>query len=706
MKFSLKKLFTTKRNLFFILFSVLLLILVFIFDLAYPSQNSIHKKMFWTKEVMIVIASFLLAVVVYRRQFEEEKNIIYKLKTFFFSILGLLIAIAVPKVLFSSNLFASFADYVPIITKLQENLINTFLAIFVTLFLIINLFWLLDLVYYKSKRGTQRLLKLALTLLIANIVYGHYAHNISEADFLFLGRTHVEWVILGSLLITIILLSLRTSWVNYLNKRQKVLTFWGGLLVLPGIFLFFLKSNTLQTIERYSFTLERFDTPAVCFLGIYIVFAEISILLHLPTASIFDKRMKDIASLQNLSRIISSVLNYDEVVSKVNALTQDVLKSDACWLEMVNGDGNLEIVSSHNLTRNEIEDMQVSKDSGVSGWIFKNRSSFLVNDILKDNRTKYLQNYHMKIGSILGVPLISQKKVTGILFAIKNDIFGFDQDDGEMLKAFANQAVVAIENARLVEGSLEKERLEQELRVAHDTQVKLLPKEMPQMEGLAIDALCKTANEVGGDYYDFIHLDDTKLGVVIADVSGKGLSAAFYMAELKGIVNAFAKLYYSPRLFLQKVNETLYENVDKKTFVSMIYAVFDMKKGKITFCRAGHCPLVYYDSKKDKISILKPGGIGVALDSSGIFNKTLQECEIKWHDQDLFLFFTDGLTEARDSDKNEYGEDRVIEIVKKCRKLNVEAIQKNIIQDVTEFIGETSQHDDLSLICTKIQFYS
>ena len=507
---------------------------------------------------------------------------------------------------------------------------------------------------------------------------------------------------MGLLLITIILLSLRTSWVNYLNKRQKVLTFWGGILVLPGIFLFFLEWDTFQTIQHYSFTLVGFDFPAVCFLGIYIVFSEISLLLHLPTASIFDKRMNEITSLQNLSRIISSVLNYDEVVSKVTALTQDVLKSDSCWLEMINGKGELEIVSFHNLTREEINEMQISKESGVSGWIFKHNTSVLVNNVLKDSRTKYLQNYRKNIGSILGVPLNSQKKVLGILFAVKNDIYGFDQDDCEMLQAFANQATVALDNARLVEGSLGKERMEQELRVAHDTQMKLLPKEMPRIEGLTINAHCVTAYEVGGDYYDFIRLDDTKLGVVIADVSGKGISAAFYMAELKGIVNAFAKLYYSPRLFLQKVNETLYENVDRKTFVSMIYAVFDMKKNKMTFCRAGHCPLIYYSSRKDNISVLKPNGIGIALDSGPIFNKTLQECEIKWHDQDLFLFFTDGLTEARNSDKQEYGEDRVLEIVKKYNNQKVEVVQENIIKDVTEFIGDTNRHDDLSLISTKI----
>ncbi len=325
MRLSLKKLFATQRNLFLTLSSVLLYLLVFVIDLAYLNKSSIPPNVFWTREGLVVLATIFLGITIYRHQFEEEKNIIYKLKTFFFSILGLLLAIAIPKIIFNSDLFATVAVYVPFISRIQESLKDTFFSVFVTLFLIINLFWMLDLIFYKSKRGTQRLFKIAVLLLFIYIVYGHYSHNITEADFIIDGMTTIDWVILGLLLTTIILLSLRTSWVNYLNKRQKVLTFWGGILVLPGIFLFFLKWETLQSIEHYSFTLERFDLPAICFLGNYIVFSEISLVLHLPTESIFDIRMNEIASIQQLIRNIITVLISDEVIATVTALTQDVL---------------------------------------------------------------------------------------------------------------------------------------------------------------------------------------------------------------------------------------------------------------------------------------------------------------------------------------------------------------------------------------------
>ena len=704
MRFSLKR-FSSKGNFFFLITSTILYLLVFVIDLAFLSKNSIPTNIYWTREGMIILASFLLGIVIYRRHFEQEKNILYKLKTFFFSILGLYLAVAVPSLILSAENLSFAKDYVQFLTVLQNSLKSSLLAVFVTLFLIINLFWLRDFIFYKSKRGTYRLFKLAIILLGISVIYGHYSHKILETDWTFQGRSETEWVIYGVLLTILILLSLRTSWVNYLNKRQKMLTFWGGVLVLPGAFLF-LESSTLQTISQYSFTLGVFDTFAAYFLIIYIVVAEISLLLHLPTASIFDKKMREIASLQNLSRVISSVLSYNEVVVKVTSLTHDVLKSDSCWLEMAHHNGHLEITSCQNLMENEKRTMPLDKNQGISGWIFENKSSILINEVLKDSRTQYLKDFPKSLGSILGVPLISKKKVIGILYAVKTDIFGFDQDDREMLQAFANQATVAIENARLIEGSLEKERMEQELRVARDTQMKLLPKDMPNFEGLEIEALCETAYEVGGDYYDFIKIDEHKLGVVIADVSGKGLPAAFYMAELKGIVNSFARLYYSPRLFLQKVNETLYDNVDRKTFVSMIYAIFDTQKKKMTFCRAGHCPLIYYNSKKDKIEILKPNGIGAALDSGKIFNKTIEEYEIKWHNDDLFIFFTDGLTEARNTKKSEFGEERVVDLVRRFRHESIEKIRDQIIKNVSDFVGEANRHDDLSLIGAKVKAQS
>ena len=144
------------------------------------------------------------------------------------------------------------------------------------------------------------------------------------------------------------------------------------------------------------------------------------------------------------------------------------------------------------------------------------------------------------------VPLLSHEKVLGVLYATKDMEYGFDKEDVELISAFADQATIAIENSRLIEKSLERERLIREMMLAQDMPRKLLPQSLPGVVGVDIDALSSPAFEVGGDYYDFTMLDEHHLGILVGDVSGKGVSAAFYMAEMKGIFQSLSKIDRSP----------------------------------------------------------------------------------------------------------------------------------------------------------------
>jgi len=640
-----------------------------------------------------------LRLQLYNRRLTEEKNLYYKLRSFFLAVVALYISLLIPHYIFDSRSFFSLQRVLAFYPVALNALRSLFYSVFFTIFMVILFFMLRDFVFYKSRRGTHRLFRVAIGLMVLSVLYGHYTQSVGAPEWTFQGKSIIEWVLTGFLFLVLVLLSFRTSWVTYLNKRQKYMAFWAGLLLIPGPF-FIWQSKTLDIITRYSLTVGTFDSFVFDFFRIYLVLAEINLLLHLPTANIFDKKMTEIASLQNLSRIISSVLNYDEVITKVTLLAKEVLHADYTWLEMMedNHSSKIKVVSSQGLSRKEVENMLLDPEKGITGWIVQNRRSILVNEVNKDPRTKYLRHWKKNIGSLLGVPLISQDRVMGILHAVKHEEYGFDQEDREMLQAFANQATVAIENARLVQESLEKERLEQELRVAHETQLKLLPKQMPEVVGLEVDAICITANEVGGDYFDFIVLGEKKLGTVIADVSGKGLSAAFYMAELKGIVNAFVRQTDHPAELLKQVNHTLFLNVDRQTFVSMIYAIFDTQKQRLRFCRAGHNPLIYYSKKKDELTVLQPDGIGLALDPGPIFDRLIEEREIHWQKGDFFFFYTDGLTEARNVTGEEYGEDRLLNLLFQMRERPAMEIRQAIVEDVTHFSRGTAQHDDYSIL--------
>lgn len=697
----IKRFLKAKSNFFIIGICIGLVIVLFVLDAAFLYRGTVPAHIYWLREALVLVAFSLAIFVVLRRHKTQPEHLVYRLKSSFFAVLGMYITVAIPGVIISNQTSSSAESVLQMLPVLRETFKLTFMAVFLTIFLIVLVFQVRDFVLYKSKRKIHKIYQFGLVLFVINVAYGHYAHRFLKTDWSFSGKTPLEWFFFGLLVLIIVILSFRSSWVTYLNKRQKYLATWAGILLLPGTVLV-LQSTTFEDISRFSLTIGTFNTFAFYFVSCYLLVSVLSLLLHLPTASIFDKKIKEIASLQNLSRDLNSVLGYDEVIARVTALTQDVLKSDSSWLEMNKENGELKVVSYQNLSDEQVNGIPLSRKEGVSGWIFDNQNSILVNDVGRDSRTAYLINNDINVGSLLGVPLRSKDRVLGALYAIKTELYGFDQNDREMLQAFADQATMAIENARLVEQSIEKERLEQELKVAQESQMKLLPKEMPMVNGLDIDAMILTAAEVGGDYFDFIELDDHRLAVVIADVSGKGLSAAFYMAELKGIVNAFAKLYDSPKELMQKINQTLYSNVDSQTFVTMIYAIFDSKRKRMKFCRAGHGPLYHYSVLKKKAAILQPPGIGVALECKGVFNKILEESEIKWHESDFFLFCTDGLNEARNTSRQEYGEQRIVRIAENASGESARGIRQAVRDDLAKFIGRTGMHDDLSLIVVKI----
>jgi serine phosphatase RsbU (regulator of sigma subunit) len=179
-------------------------------------------------------------------------------------------------------------------------------------------------------------------------------------------------------------------------------------------------------------------------------------------------------------------------------------------------------------------------------------------------------------------------QLIGILYATKSREYNFDIDDVTLLEGIANQAAIAYENVTLLEESIERGRLEQELKIAREVQLNLLPQVIPKVVNFEIDAFCRTAYEVGGDYYDFFTYADGKTGFIIGDVSGKGTSAALYMAEFKGIIQTLAKIHKTPNSLAIATNDIIYPHIERRSFISAIFGKINEKKNSISFSRAGH----------------------------------------------------------------------------------------------------------------------
>jgi len=275
---------------------------------------------------------------------------------------------------------------------------------------------------------------------------------------------------------------------------------------------------------------------------------------------------------------------------------------------------------------------------------------------------------------------------------------------GDLARSF-NEMTTSIED--LLQQKAEKERLEQELKIARKIQMSLLPQGPLLMPGLALTAHCEPAREVGGDYYDFLPLDEHRLGLLIADVSGKGTSAALYMAELKGLILSLSQLHKSPRELLIDANRIISNHLDTRSFITMTYAVVDMRARTLTYARAGHCPLIYLPGSHAaarSVKILAPDGLvlGLKIDKGEMFERLLQEESLPLGPGDLFVFFTDGISEAMSPADECFGEGRLGQLVQEHGNLPFEQLRERILREIRAFQGSASQHDDMTMLLVKV----
>ncbi len=274
---------------------------------------------------------------------------------------------------------------------------------------------------------------------------------------------------------------------------------------------------------------------------------------------------------------------------------------------------------------------------------------------------------------------------------------------GELADQF-NAMTSSIQN--LMVQQAEKERLEEELKVARKIQLSLLPQGRFEMPGIRITAICEPAREVGGDYYDLFPLGDGVLGVLIADVSGKGASAALYMAELKGLMLALSESHHSPRELLIQANRIIADNLDTKSFITMTYAVIDLPTATMTYARAGHTPLIHLPAGESRrAQILAPDGlvVGLKIDHGERFEQLLEEVRIPLTPGDLFVFFTDGISEAMNPASDCFEESRLSQIVEEHGHLPTDELRERILREITTFAAGEPQHDDRTLILLKIE---
>jgi serine phosphatase RsbU (regulator of sigma subunit) len=325
-------------------------------------------------------------------------------------------------------------------------------------------------------------------------------------------------------------------------------------------------------------------------------------------------------------------------------------------------------------------------------------SAILVSDIQSDEHLReQVSVVQAQIHSAMCVPLWNNQDIIGLIYCDRASLLEqFSEDDLRLLTLLANLAAVKIENARLYEESLKMIQMERELSLAVQIQKNFLPREEPSFEPYDITGGTRACYHVGGDYYDFIPIDADKLGVVIADVAGVGVSAALLMASLRGALHEKFPSTYDLSDLTAKLNDFVYTSSDSHCFISFFLGVIDRRKHELAYVNAGHNPPIVVGTQ-GRTRLLESTGLSLGMFPS----QPYEEKAVPLDPGDVLCLYTDGIVESRKDKKEEFGDRRLVERIKNSGSLAAREIMDGIYEDVFGFTGCTEAGDDMTLVVVK-----
>src|SRR5213593_4555136 len=339
---------------------------------------------------------------------------------------------------------------------------------------------------------------------------------------------------------------------------------------------------------------------------------------------------------------------------------------------------------------------------GLIGRIWQTGQSVYLNEFSEAPELAKLLGSALGSSSVMAAALRYGNQDLGVL-ALANGPMGvpFSQGDFVVFKSLAEQSAFALYNAIIYSMANEKKRLDHDLEIARDIQRILLPSEAPAIDGFQISGINVPARLVSGDYFDYIRVDDERLGVAIADVSGKGVPASLIMAICRSVLRAEAARNPSPADVLRKVNRQLYPDIKEDMFISMAYLILDHEHSGVTLARAGHDAPLWYQGQSQTVTPVKSPGMVVGIDSGNVFDRLTSDFALPLERDDCLVLYTDGVTEALNGEGEEFGVDRMAQSVRASATGGAPAIVKRVIEDVRNFAGSHPQNDDITLIAIR-----
>lgn len=497
-----------------------------------------------------------------------------------------------------------------------------------------------------------------------------------------------------------LILSVNLKWVAYLNFKQKWKSILFLLLVIIYLWYFFISlvDYSNETTLVTDLLNNVFVLAVFAFIFLYSVFSVLVILFNLPTSSVFESKLEEVINFQRLSQTIPAGQKEEQVFEILLDSAVSAVFADAAWLEISDERAGKHELLVRNLNPDLIEKIKEAVNNSTLKRIL---NSELERYPGSQKLTATLKRVPFK--SILVYPIIVKGEQIGTLALLKEVDDSFNKEMIDIINTFVNQASISIENFRLLNEALENERYKEELKIASRVQKSLLPQILEKNHDFDITAFSMAADEVGGDYYDTFLLNEHKIALIIADVSGKGTSAAFHMSQMKGIFHSLAQLDLEPKEFMVQANKALSRCLEKTSFITASYFIIDTGAKVVRFTRAGHCPTLYMDGVTKETTYFKNKGLGLGILRNSSFEDYVQINSFYYKPGDVFILYTDGITEAANDQQEEFGYDRLRESLQKYAHLTPDKIKEGIIEDLYYFCGRKSLDDDYTMLIVKFR---
>ncbi len=410
------------------------------------------------------------------------------------------------------------------------------------------------------------------------------------------------------------------------------------------------------------------------------------------------RRLLEISTLFNISTMLTGTRGLQQTLDRVTSSVVEAMGVKAASLRLLDGQNNeLRIKSVCNLSDAYLQKGPILLEKSAVDREALTGAVVYVADMAADPRVAYPEDAAREgIASVLSTALIYKDRPIGVLRVYSGQRKEFSEYEQKLLQSIASQAAVAIENARLQEESIEKDRLERQVQIAADVQRRMIPAHPPVIAGFDIGALYVPCFELGGDFYDFLLFGERSIGVAVADVAGKGLPASLLMASVRAAFRAYAGDVYDLDEIMARVNRSVASDSRSNEFVTAWYGTIDCDKKRLTCCNAGHdIPLLL---RNGEFRELRTGGMVLGVNPQEHYEKEV----VQLQSGDLLWIYTDGVTDAMAFSGEKFGKQRMRSALLQHANLSADQICRHMLWETRRFVGLSRRYDDTTMVAIKV----